>query len=181
VVAIARFLPLLHPHLLPIDERPPPDPPGLVILGTQIYHERTTPTTLDTPLSTPSILALPAHVDPAPLMGLDKFTAGRIHKMRARKSYLAAYPQWGDTDPDKTCPACGKEEETFEHAILYWESKGQQRAHHLPDMSSVGQESPLWMNKVSVVGLASYIRAIYTGFPRLILARSMCYRVANMV
>ena len=29
---------------------------------------------------------------PHPFMGLDKFVAGRIHEMRANKSYLAAHP-----------------------------------------------------------------------------------------
>lgn len=33
-------------------------------------------------------------IHPPPFMGLNKFTAGQIHQMRARKSYLAAHPSW---------------------------------------------------------------------------------------
>jgi len=76
--------------------------------------------------------------------------------MRAGKSYLAALPKWGDEDPDKTCLACKVEYEAFEHTILACNSKAWQRAHHLPDVSAVGQESPLWMSKASIVGLATY-------------------------
>jgi len=60
---------------------------------------------------------LPA-LNPRPFMGLGKFIAGRIHQMRAGKSYLAAHPTWRSPDADTSCPRCGLEPETFEHAIL---------------------------------------------------------------
>ena len=37
-------------------------------------------------------------------MGLGKFVAGRIHQMRAAKSYLAAHPSWFNENPNPTCP-----------------------------------------------------------------------------
>jgi len=60
---------------------------------------------------------LPA-VNPPPFMGLGKFIAGRIHQMRAGKSYLAAHTTWRSPDADTSCPRCGLEPERFEHAIL---------------------------------------------------------------
>jgi len=42
---------------------------------------------------------------PHPFMGLDKFTAGRLHQMRSGKSYLRALPSW-DSDVPTTCPSC---------------------------------------------------------------------------
>ena len=60
----------------------------------------------------------PPAQNPRPFMGLNKFIAGRIHQMRAGKSYLAAHPTWKSPDADTSCPRCGLESETFEHAIL---------------------------------------------------------------
>ena len=54
---------------------------------------------------------------PHPFMGLNKFTAGRLHQMRSGKSYLRAHPSWSDDAPT-TCPSCEEAPETFEHAIL---------------------------------------------------------------
>ena len=55
---------------------------------------------------------------PHPFMGLDKFVAGRIHQMRAGKSYLAAHPSWWSELPNHTCPRCTSAPETFSHAVL---------------------------------------------------------------
>jgi len=60
---------------------------------------------------------LPA-LNPRPFMGLDKFIAGRIHQMRAGKSYLATHPTWRSPNADTSCPRCGLQPEPFEHAIL---------------------------------------------------------------
>jgi len=46
-------------------------------------------------------------LSPHPFMGLGKFVAGRIHQMRAAKSYLTTGPSWFDENPDLTCPCCG--------------------------------------------------------------------------
>ena len=55
---------------------------------------------------------------PYPFMGLDKFSADRLHQMRSGKSYLRAHPAW-DSDVPATCPKCLSAPETFEHAILH--------------------------------------------------------------
>jgi len=38
-------------------------------------------------------------IQPHPFMGLDKFSAGRIHQMRSGKSYLSAHPSWDSDAP----------------------------------------------------------------------------------
>ena len=93
VVAIAKTLPLLHPHLLPIGARLPPDPPlgrsyrALKILLKGYLLQ-------DWSLQSPPPLLYPYSptLVPHPFMGLDRFTAGRIHQMRSGKSYLKAHP-----------------------------------------------------------------------------------------
>lgn len=104
-------------------------------------------------------------------MGLDRFTAGRIHQIWGGKSYLAAHPNWRDPDPDKICPGWEREEESFENAILHCDARARQRAHHLPDVLSV-RESSIWTSKVAIIGLDSYIRAIHTCFPPSMFPRS---------
>ena len=42
----------------------------------------------------PEYYAYPRRLEPHPFMGLDKFITGRLHQMRAHKSYLAAHPSW---------------------------------------------------------------------------------------
>jgi len=86
---------------------------------------------------------LPA-LNPRPFMGLGKFIAGRIHQMRAGNSYLAAHPTWRSSDADTSCPRCGLEPETFEHAILTCPSRQGARSRLLHGVSSVGQDAPLW-------------------------------------
>jgi len=71
---------------------------------------------------TPGYYLHPPALSPRPFMGLGKFVAGRIHQMRAGKSYLAAHPTWRSPDTDTSCPQCGLEPETFEHAILSFPS-----------------------------------------------------------
>ena len=48
-----------------------------------------------------------------PFMGLGKFTAGRIHKMRAGKSDQAKDPFWRGPETDTLCRRCSLEPETF--------------------------------------------------------------------
>jgi len=67
---------------------------------------------------TPGYYTHPSALSPRPFMGLSKFVAGSLHQMRAGKSYLAAHPTWRSPDADTSCPRCGLEPETFEHAIL---------------------------------------------------------------
>ena len=97
-------------------------------------------------------------------MGLDRFSAGRIHQMRAGKSYLAAHPSWSD-DMAPLCPSCEVEDETFHHAILSCRSKSEARRLHLSGASSIAFDSPLWTDKKLLNGLAAYIHATHTNFP----------------
>jgi len=62
---------------------------------------------------TPGYYLHPPTLHPRPFMRLSKFVAGRIHQMRAGKSYLAAHPTWSSPDADTSCPRCGLEPETF--------------------------------------------------------------------
>jgi len=40
-------------------------------------------------------------------MGLGKFVAGRMYRMRATKSSLAAHPSWFDEELELICPVAG--------------------------------------------------------------------------
>jgi len=86
----------------------------------------------------------PPALQPRPFMGLGKFVAGRIHQMRAGKSYLAAHPTWRSPDADTSCPRCGLEPETFQHAILSCPSRQHSRSRLLHGVTDVGPEAPLW-------------------------------------
>ena len=106
----------------------------------------------------------PTH-HPRPFMGLGKFVARWIHKMRAGKSYLAAHPSWRAPEADTSCPRCGLEPESFEYAILSCPSRQGARARLLHGVSDVGHEAPLWSSLPLLKMLASYISATSTGFP----------------
>src|SRR5437588_3155754 len=93
---------------------------------------------------------------PHAFMGLDRFSAGRIHQMRAGKSYLAAHPSWSD-DRDPLCPSCEVEDETFHHAILSCRSKSEACRLHVSGVSSIAHDSPLWWDKKALIGLAAYL------------------------
>jgi len=85
-----------------------------------------------------------------PCMGLNKFTAGRLHQMRSGKSYLRAHASWSDDAPT-TCPSCDEATETFEHAILHCPAKGPPRARHLQGVSDSGPDAPVW-SSASLLG-----------------------------
>ena len=76
-------------------------------------------------------------------MGLDKFIAGRLHQMRAHKSYLAAHPSCWSEDPDTRCPRCRSDTETFEHAILHCHVRLSPRDRYLEPSPSLSADSPL--------------------------------------
>jgi len=67
---------------------------------------------------TPPYYEYPPSLYPHHFMGLGKFVVGRIHQMRAAKSYLAAHPSWFIENPDLSSPRCEDEPETFQHGIL---------------------------------------------------------------
>jgi len=102
---------------------------------------------------------------PRPFIGLGKFVAGRIHQMRAGKGYLAAHPTWRSPDADTSCPRCGLEPETFEHAILSCPSREHIRSRLLHGITDVGPEAPLRSSLPLPKGLAAFIAITSTGFP----------------
>ena len=106
---------------------------------------------------------LPA-LDPRPFMGLSKFITGRIHQMRAGKGYLAAHPPWRSPAADTSCPCCGLEPETFEHAILTCPSRQGAHSRLLHAVSSVIQDAPLWSSLPLLKRLATFIGVTSTGF-----------------
>jgi len=104
-------------------------------------------------------------LNPRPIMGLGKFIAGRIHQMTAGKSYLADHPTWRSPDADTSCPRCGLEPETFEHAILTCPSRQGAHSRLLHGVSSVGQDAPLWSSLPLLKRLTTFISVTSTGFP----------------
>jgi len=114
---------------------------------------------------TPPYYDFPPSLTPHPFMGLGKFVAGRIHQMRAAKSYLAAHTSWFDENPDPTCPRCGMEIETFWHAILTCPPRTRARDLLLKDVSSLGPDAELWTEPLLVRALGEYITDTRTGFP----------------
>ena len=111
------------------------------------------------------VLPPPPALNPRPFMGLNKFTAGRIHQMRAGKSYLAAHPTWRTPDADTSCPRCSLEPETFEHAILACPSRQGTHSGLLHRITSVGQDAPLWSSLPLLKRLTTFISVTSTGFP----------------
>ena len=107
----------------------------------------------------------PHRLEPHPFMGLDKFIAGRLHHMRAHKSYLAAQPSWWSEDPDTSCPRWRSDVETFEHAILLCRARAGHRERYLKPTLSIHADSPLWDNKEHLHALSQYLYATRTGFP----------------
>jgi len=114
---------------------------------------------------TPLYYDYPPSLTPHPFMGLGKFVAGRIHQMRAAKSYLAAHPSWSDEDPILTCPRCEIEPETFRHAILSYPARARDRDLLLKDVSALGQDANLWSEPHLLRALGEYITTTRTGFP----------------
>src|SRR5437879_4277381 len=99
-------------------------------------------------------------------MGLGKFMAGRIHQMRAQKSYLAAHPSWSDGPaPTRLCPCCGEEEETFTHAVLRCPARAPQWARLLQGVTDLAPAAPIWSSPPLLLTRTSYVRSTRTNFP----------------
>ena len=113
----------------------------------------------------PDYYTYPCRLDPHPFMGLEKFIAGRLHQMRAHKSYLAAHPSCWSADPDTSCPRCRSDAETFEHAILHCPARSSPRDRYLEPTLSLLADSPLLDNKEHLHALSQYLSATRTGFP----------------
>ena len=101
---------------------------------------------------------------PHPFMGLDKFSAGRLHPMRSGKSYLRAH-RCRDNDVPTTCPCCLSALETFEHAILHWSAKEPARTRHLQGVLDVGPDALVWSSAGLISALARFIKSTATAFP----------------
>jgi len=101
---------------------------------------------------------------PHPFMGLDKFTAGRLHQMRSGKSYLRAHPSW-DSEVPTTCPSCLTSPETFEHAILRCPAKEPARTRHLQGVLDVAPDAPVWSSAALLGALAPFIKSTATAYP----------------
>jgi len=91
----------------------------------------------------PPYYEYPPSLSPHPFMGLGKFVAGRIHQMRAAKSYLAAHPSWFDENPNPTCPRCGTGPESFQHAILACPARTRVRDVLLKEVSSLAHDATI--------------------------------------
>jgi len=118
-----------------------------------------------TDAATPSYYEYPPSLTPRPFMGLGKFVAGRVHQMRAGKGYLAAHPSLFNEDPDLTCPRCGTEAETFQHAILTCPAQARVRDLLRKAISSLGQDATLWSRPHLIRALGEFIADTKTGFP----------------
>src|SRR5207302_2290604 len=141
--------PVMAPHLLPGHiPTMPADIPDYHALKARVRSQLLQDWKLLCPPH-PSYAYEPS-LRPHPFMGLDRFTAGRLHQMRSGKSYLAAHTSWDDRDSPKTCPFCEETDETFEHAILHCPSKRDARELHLPGADDVGVGSPLWGSRDQV-------------------------------
>ena len=114
---------------------------------------------------TPGYYPYAPRLTPHPFIGLDKFVAGRIHQMRAGKSYLAAHPSWWSELPNDTCPRCGSGPESFAHAILHCPKKNRERSLLLGEVTSLDESSPLWSSGPLTQALGHFITATRTGFP----------------
>jgi len=75
------------------------------------------------------------------LMTSQKFTAARIHQMRAGRSYLRADKDWRDPNKSFLCPRCEEEEESFEHVISVCPALPEARERHLEFSFDISLES----------------------------------------
>ena len=98
-------------------------------------------------------------------MGLSKFDAGRLHRMRSGKSYLCAHPSWDEAAPTP-CSSCNKAPETFEHAILHCPAMRPARTQHLQGVTDIGPDAPVWSSATHMGALTRFVRSTATAFPR---------------
>jgi len=123
---------------------------------------------------------------PHPFMGLDKFSAGRLHQMRSVKSYLRANPS-RDNDVPTTCPSCQNAPETFEDAILHCSAKEPARTRHLQGVLDIGADAPVCSSVALLGALSCYIKSTATAFPPGMFSRptsaisSVSSRSSNVV
>ena len=161
------FAPLFPAHLLPREGGLPPfDVMTAAYRGLQGRSRRLLLEDWKRLAPPPNYYSFPLRLSPHPFMGLGKFMAGRIHQMRAQKSYLVAHPSWSDgLAPTKLCPRCGEEEETFTHAILRCPARAVQRERLLQGVTDLAPDAPIWYSPNLLLALASFVRSTRTNFP----------------
>ena len=114
---------------------------------------------------TPGYYHHPPALSSRPFMGLGKFVAGRIHKLRAGKSYVGAHPTRRLPDADNSFPGCGLVPETFAHPILSCPSRLDVRTGLLHCVTDIGHEAPHSSSLPLLKRLAAFISVTCTGFP----------------
>jgi len=119
----------------------------------------------DKPTPDPARYPYRPWLKPHPFMGLDKFSAGRLHQMRSGKSYLRNHPSW-DCDVPTTCPRCHSARETFEHAIVHCSAKEPARTRHLQGVLDVGRDAPFRSSAALLGALARFVKSTATAIPR---------------
>ena len=140
----------------------------------------------DEAMPDPARYPYPPSINPHPVMGLDKFSAGRLQEMRSGKSYLCAHPSW-DSDVPTTCPSCQSAPKTFEHAILLCPAKEPARARHLQGVRDIGPDAPVWSSAALLCAVARFIKSTATAFPPGMFSRpsssadSVSSRSSNVV
>ena len=77
-------------------------------------------------------------------MTAGKFTAARLHQMRASKSYLKAQRDWRDSDGSSLCPRCEPEDETFIHVITECSALAWARTAYSKFSFDISSESVVW-------------------------------------
>jgi len=177
-------LPVTSQHLL-TDQYPGP-PPGRSYARLKLECKNLLMKEWDEAAPDPARYPYRPSLRPHPFMGLDKFSAGRLHQMRSGKSYLRAHPSWDSVDPT-TCPRCLSAPETFEHAILFCSTREPARTRHLQGVLDVGPDAPLWSSAALLGALTRFIKSTATAFPPGMFSRptsaasSISSRSSNVV
>jgi len=161
-------LPVTSQHLL--CEIYPAPPPGRSYPQLKLKCKNLLMEEWDQDAPDPSRYPYRPSLNPHPFMGLDKFSAGRLHQMRSGKSYLRAHPSWDDDAP-ATCPSCLSAPETFEHAILRCPPKEPARKRHLQAVLDIGPDAPVWSSAALLGALACFIKSTATAFPSGMFSR----------
>lgn len=92
-------------------------------------------------------------------MELYKFTAIRIHHIRAQKNYLKGHKSWLNLQLPNTCYRCGEGSETTEHAIISCQAKASQCFQLLPGINTLEE---IWSNHTNTLALGAFITATKT-------------------
>lgn len=100
------------------------------------------------------------HLPPHLFMNLDKFIAGRLHQMKAGKSYLLSQPLWNIHHSSPICSKCEKDDETLKHlftCLVLQES--------CTIILSTVQEDPFWDRSEHINKIAQFIHLYKINYP----------------